>query len=69
MGITLEMVIGVVVLTALGLLLTGPGMWSEKWGWRFLRRDRGSAAKAAGESPSAKPRDDPARRRPPRDGS
>jgi hypothetical protein len=20
------------------LLLTGPGMWSEKWGWRTLER-------------------------------
>jgi len=20
------------------LLLTGPGMWSEKWGWRMLER-------------------------------
>jgi hypothetical protein len=36
MGITVEMVVGVVLLTLLGLLLTGPGMWSEKWGWRWL---------------------------------
>lgn len=45
MGITLEMVIGVVVLTALGLLLTGPGMWSEKWGWNFLRGKKKDAPK------------------------
>jgi hypothetical protein len=32
------MVVGVVVLTLLGVLLTGPGMWSEKWGWRRLSR-------------------------------
>jgi hypothetical protein len=31
--------IGVVVgLTLLTLLLTGPGMWSEKWGWWWIRR-------------------------------
>lgn len=30
--------IGVVVLTALTLLLTGPGMWSEKWGWKTFER-------------------------------
>jgi hypothetical protein len=38
MGISVELAIGIVVLTLLGLLLTGPGMWSEKWGWKFLRR-------------------------------
>lgn len=31
-------VVGVVALTALCVLLTGPGMWSEKWGWGVLRR-------------------------------
>ena len=25
-------------LTALALLLTGPGMWSESWGWGWLTR-------------------------------
>ncbi|MGC3996834.1 MAG: hypothetical protein QM767_04590 [Anaeromyxobacter sp.] len=35
-------VIGVLVLTALGLLMTGPGMWSERWGWRWLKRLVGS---------------------------
>jgi len=28
-------------LTLLGLLLTGPGMWSERWGWGWLRRREG----------------------------
>lgn len=32
---TVAMPIG---LTLLGLLLTGPGMWSERWGWGWLRR-------------------------------
>ena len=27
-------------LTVIGILLTGPGMWSEKWGWRWLERPR-----------------------------
>lgn len=40
MGIDLEIVIGIVVLTLLGVFLTGPGMWSEKWGWSALRRKR-----------------------------
>jgi hypothetical protein len=25
-------------LVALTLLLTGPGLWSEKWGWTLLKR-------------------------------
>ncbi len=33
---TLAVVFG---LTALTVLLTGPGMWSEKWGW-WIFRDR-----------------------------
>jgi hypothetical protein len=45
MGISVEMAIGVAVLTALGLLLTGPGMWSEKWGWKVLRGKRRDAPK------------------------
>ena len=27
--------LGIVALT---LLLTGPGLWSEKWGWSLLKR-------------------------------
>jgi hypothetical protein len=27
-------------LTVLGVLLTGPGMWSERWGWGWLERFR-----------------------------
>jgi hypothetical protein len=25
-------------LVALTLLMTGPGLWSEKWGWTLLKR-------------------------------
>jgi hypothetical protein len=32
---TVAMPIG---LTLLGLLLTGPGMWSDAWGWGWIRR-------------------------------
>ena len=41
MEISAEMIAGVVVLTLLGLLLTGPGMWSERWGWKWLQGLRG----------------------------
>ena len=34
-GYFLVMVFGLPLLL---LLLTGPGMWSEKWGWRTLER-------------------------------
>ena len=27
-------------LTLLTLLLTGPGMWSERWGWGWLKKRR-----------------------------
>jgi hypothetical protein len=58
MGITVEMVVGVIVLTLLGVLLTGPGLWSEKWGWGWLRgrRTRGRGRAGGGEPPAAPPR-------------
>lgn len=34
---TLAVVIGLTLAT---ILLTGPGMWSEKWGWKWLERRR-----------------------------
>jgi hypothetical protein len=30
-------VAGALVLTALAVLATGPGLWSEKWGWWWVR--------------------------------
>lgn len=39
-------------LTLLGLLLTGPGMWSDRWGWGWVRKADGGEA-AAGRGPSA----------------
>jgi hypothetical protein len=38
MEITGEIVLFVVGLVVLSLLLTGPGMWSEKWGWGVFRK-------------------------------
>jgi hypothetical protein len=38
MGIDGEMIFMVVVLVAATLLLTGPGLWSENWGWKALGR-------------------------------
>ena len=33
---TLDFILIVLVLPVLALLVTGPGMWSEQWGWRVL---------------------------------
>ena len=44
MGLDLLTVLAVLGLTLLTLLLTGPGMWSEKWGWGwFTKNERGKA--------------------------
>ncbi len=32
--------LGVVVLTVLTVLVTGPGLWSDTWGWGWFTRDR-----------------------------
>jgi hypothetical protein len=60
MGITWEMIAGVVLLTLLAVLLTGPGMWSEKWGWGWLSRRRrardGDRPERGDGSPPAPPR-------------
>ncbi len=41
---TLWMIVVVVGGTALTLLLTGPGLWSEKWGWGWFDRKKGPPA-------------------------
>lgn len=38
-------VIGALVLTLLAVLLTGPGLWSEKWGWWMIDRRKRDGAK------------------------
>ena len=54
--------IGVVVLTVLTVLLTGPGMWSEKWGWKALDRIFTRKPKRADDSrPPAEGKGDPDR--------
>jgi hypothetical protein len=40
--------IGVVVLTVLTVLLTGPGLWSEKWGWKTFERIFSRSGKGKG---------------------
>jgi hypothetical protein len=46
MGLNLPTVLGVLGLTILTLLLTGPGMWSEKWGWGwFTKHDKAEGEK------------------------
>ncbi|HET7752995.1 MAG TPA: hypothetical protein VFK85_03715 [Anaeromyxobacteraceae bacterium] len=47
MGLDLETVVAIILLTLLGVFLTGPGMWSEKWGWWALRKRRGGRAGGA----------------------
>jgi hypothetical protein len=36
MGLNLPTILVVLAIVALTLLLTGPGLWSEKWGWRWF---------------------------------
>ena len=36
MGFNLPTILVVLGIVALTLLLTGPGLWSEKWGWRWF---------------------------------
>jgi hypothetical protein len=40
MGLDGETALLVLGLVALMFLLTGPGLWSEKWGWSFFSRKR-----------------------------
>jgi hypothetical protein len=35
-----ETVLLIVALVALTLLFTGPGLWSEKWGWGFFKKKK-----------------------------
>jgi hypothetical protein len=44
-------IIGALVLTLLAVLLTGPGMWSEKWGWGWLKGRRPSPGGDAADRP------------------
>ncbi|HYS79793.1 MAG TPA: hypothetical protein VEM76_03735 [Anaeromyxobacteraceae bacterium] len=56
MGLDLLTVLGVLGLTLLTLLLTGPGMWSEKWGWSWFGKGRERRdAKRNGEASRGEP--------------
>jgi hypothetical protein len=52
-GSTALWIVGLIVLT---IVLTGPGLWSENWGWGFLDRVFGRGAKKVG--PEAKKADE-----------
>jgi hypothetical protein len=47
MEIPLSLVLPLIAILALTLLVTGPGMWSEEWGWWWVKRrpGRGQGAK------------------------
>jgi hypothetical protein len=49
-------------LTALTLLLTGPGMWSARWGWGFFRKRERRSEGAQTPPPRLGPRDPRPRR-------
>ena len=51
MGLDLLTVLGVLALTLLTIFLTGPGMWSEKWGWGWFTKGE----KAKPKEPDAGP--------------
>jgi len=38
LGSDLETVLWILALVALTLIFTGPGLWSEKWGWPLIAR-------------------------------
>ena len=48
---TVLVILGLVALT---LLLTGPGMWSEKWGWWIFKDKRKPPGGGPGD-PSKRP--------------
>jgi hypothetical protein len=49
-------IVGALVLTLLAVLLTGPGMWSEKWGWGWLKGRRRSPPGGDAADRSSPPR-------------
>jgi hypothetical protein len=49
MDTTLWMIVIVVGGTALTLLLTGPGLWSEKWGWGWFEKRSGKRPEPKGK--------------------
>jgi hypothetical protein len=53
-GIKIVFAVG---LTALTLLLTGPGLWSERWGWGLFKKRARRSEGAQASPPGAGPRD------------
>jgi hypothetical protein len=51
-----DFVLPIVALIVLTVVLTGPGLWSENWGWGWLERAFGrKEKKAPPEGPRAQP--------------
>lgn len=42
MDLEWRLVVPLIGLLVLVLLLTGPGLWSDKWGWWWMKDDRKS---------------------------
>jgi hypothetical protein len=38
--VDLSLLLPLLAVVALSLLVTGPGLWSDSWGWWWVRRDR-----------------------------
>lgn len=41
MRVEWSLVLPLLVVMVLALLVTGPGMWSEKWGWWWFKKKDG----------------------------
>ncbi len=40
MDLDLSLVLPLLAILILTLLITGPGLWSEEWGWWWVKRPR-----------------------------
>lgn len=54
MGFPPEMIFMLLGFVVLVLLVTGPGLWSESWGWKWLdKQGKKPAEKAKDQAPKA----------------
>lgn len=49
----LDIVLSFIGFIALVLLVTGPGLWSENWGWKWLNKLDQPPAEKRAETPDA----------------
>jgi hypothetical protein len=54
MDLPLSLVLPLLGILVLTILVTGPGMWSEEWGWWWVRK-RPADGKKPGEDPGRPP--------------